>query len=287
MFPYGTKFWGLCKALGMKMVHTVHNVLPHEEVDGDKDLVRRVYECSDFLIVHSEYSRQELLLLFPECKNKVLLMYIGLYTMFPRLEGERSKARKRLKAADAAPVFLCFGSIRPYKNIDSVLDALAKCSCKDAILVVAGRELGYSDLVRGDPLGRTRQHAQALGLLDRVRLIPGMLDLKETAELFEAADILLLPYLKSYGSGALLLGMTYGIHIVATREGGMEEYLPQYHASTLLHGPDVDSLTQGINLAVEQVSKEGSSRRILLPHLEWREIARTAIEKLNGNTLSS
>jgi glycosyltransferase involved in cell wall biosynthesis len=287
MPPYGTKFWSLCKTLGMRVVHTVHNVLPHEESADDHDLVREVYKYSDSLLVHSEYTRQELLRLFPECKSKTLLMYHGLYTMYPRLEGERTGMRKKLDIPDGALVLLCFGSIRPYKNIDSVLEAVVASRRKDTILVVAGRESGFPDIVQGEPLGRTRRLAQNLGLLDRVKLIPGLLDLKSTSELFEAADILLLPYGKSYGSGALLLGMTFGIHIVATRAGGMDEYLPEYPAHTLLEGPDVSSITKGIDLAAEQASRNDVSRRIALSHFEWTEIARTTMQRLTAGIPNS
>lgn len=287
MGPDGTRFWGLCKTLGMRVVHTVHNVLPHEERADDHNLVKKVYKYSDSLLVHSEYTRQEIIRLFPEYKTKTLLMHHGIYTMFPRVEWERTGVRKKMDIPEGARALLCFGNIRPYKNIEAVLDSLVGCRSKDTILVVAGREFGFPELVQGDPLGLTRRRAEALGLLGRVRFLPGLLDLRSTSELFEAADFLLLPYNKSYGSGALLLGMTFGIHIIATRTGGMDEYLTQYPASTLLDGPDAASITKGIDLAVEQASRSDVSRKIRIPQLEWREITRVTMEKFAESILAT
>ena len=282
MSRYGIRFWVLCKALGMWMVHTVHNVCPHEETSNDQALVRRVYEYSNSLIVHSEYSRQELLRMFPGCNGKTLLIRYGLYTMFPRLEGERRKLRERLSIPEDAVVLLFFGSVRPYKNIDAVLESMGNRRSENTILVVAGREFGYPDLVPGDPLGRTRRIASALGVLDRVRLIPGLLDLTATAGLFEMADILLLPYLKSYGSGVLLLGMTFGLHIAATKTGGMDEYLREYPACTLLDGSDTESVGEGMGQAIARLLQRGRPQHFTPHDLEWRTIAKSTLQSLEA-----
>jgi glycosyltransferase involved in cell wall biosynthesis len=280
MSHYGIRFWSASKKLGMRMIHTVHNVLPHEEANTDRETVRRVYEYSDKLIVHSEYSRRELLQQFPQCQGKELRMRFGLYTMFPRFQGQGSRLRDQLKIPEGHGILLFYGSVRPYKNIDSVLEALR--DRRDVILVVAGRESGFSDLVPGDPLGRTRRIAASLGVLDRVRLIPGMLDLKTTAELFETADALLLPYLQSYGSGVLLLGMTFGLHIIATRTGGMDEYLENYPAHTLLDGPDTASVAQGIGQALSSFAGRDRTQKFELPHLNWRNVARDTLQSLES-----
>jgi glycosyltransferase involved in cell wall biosynthesis len=67
-----------------------------------------------------------------------------------------------------------------------------------------------------------------------------------TAEILEAADIVLLPYIESFGSGLLLLAMTFGKFIVATQTGGMDEYLARYPRHTLLEGPSSASVADGI-----------------------------------------
>lgn len=282
MSRYGPLFWRGCKALRMRLAHTVHNVLPHEERQTDRADVGRVYECSDSLVVHSEHSREELLRIFPNFRGKTLKSRIGLYTMFPRVPGRRMKVREKLHIPETAPLLLFYGSVRPYKNIDGTLEALCDPRCANAVLVVAGRESGFPDAVPGDPLGRTRRIAQDLGVEERVRFAAGLLDIGTTSDLLEAADILLLPYLKSYGSGVLLLGMTFGLHILATRTGGMDEYLETYPAYTLLAGPDCESIAQGIEQASIRISGQSAPRKFELPHLEWRTVAKEILESLEA-----
>ena len=44
-----------------RLVHTVHNLLPHEASAGDRELYSRFYNCCDLLVVHNEYCRQLLM----------------------------------------------------------------------------------------------------------------------------------------------------------------------------------------------------------------------------------
>ena len=218
---YGFGFWRLCKMLGVPIIHTVHNVLSHEESPDSIHFLRNVYHYSDILFVHSDYSRNELLRLFPECAEHAVISLHGMYTVYPRRPGAREPVRKRLGISDNQIACLVCGGIRPYKNIESSLAALADPRCKSAVLIVAGQESGYPDSSSVDPLGRTRRIAENAGITERVRLLPGFLHSDKLVDLFEAADILLVPYLKGYGSGLLLLGMTFGKRIVATNSGAL------------------------------------------------------------------
>ena len=197
----------------------------------------------------------------------------------------RQRMREALEVAERQPLVLIFGGIRPYKNIETVLSALCVPALHETALVVAGRETGYTEPVAAEPIGRTRAHAAALGVSDRVRFLPGRLDLEETSALFEAADIMALPYIKSYGSAALLLGMTFGKHIVATRTGGMEEYLTQYPRHTLLDGSDPASVVRGLVDAVT-CSQRAESNEVSLLRLTWSSIAREVLAQLNDRRVA-
>ena len=230
---YGHGFWATCRRLGMKTVHTVHNVLPHEENPEDVTLLRKVYRNCDRLMVHSEQSRQALLRLFPEVASRASVMRHGLYTIYPRRTGARERVRGELQIEPAKVACLICGAIRPYKNIDACLRALTELP-KNVLLIVAGKESGFADASAEDALAHTRREARECGVEDRVRLIPRFLGRLEMAGLFEAADLLLLPYINGYGSGLLLLGMTFGKYIVTTDNGGAREYLRHYPPRHLL-----------------------------------------------------
>jgi glycosyltransferase involved in cell wall biosynthesis len=279
---YERAFYSWCKRLRMPVVHTVHNVLPHEERPDDVTQFRGLYQTADALVVHSHSARDELASRFPIASSKTIVSRIGLYTMFARTGHARGAMRRQLGVDDAQPLFLFFGGIRPYKNIDAVLTALAEPALRDACLVVAGREAGYPDRIPGDPLGRTRQRARELGLSERMRLLPGHLSLADTSALFHASDVLLLPYLKSYGSASLLLGMTFRKHIVATSTGGMEEYLKGYSRHTLLAGCDARSVADGLVQARSQLLTPPDDDPRAMAELEWPRIATRVMEHLES-----
>jgi glycosyltransferase involved in cell wall biosynthesis len=270
---YQRAFYSWCRRLRIPLAHTVHNVLPHEERPDDVTAFHGLYQAADALVVHSYSALNELASLFPAVSSKAIVSRIGLYTTFTPDGAARRAMRQQLRVDEGQPLLLFFGGIRPYKNVDAVLAALAEPALRDACLVVAGREAGYPDHVLDDPLGRTRQRAQELGVSERIRLLPGRLSLDDTSALFQAADVLVLPYLKSYGSASLLLGMTFGKHIVATRTGGMDEYLANYPHHTLLAGCDAHSVADGLVRAQTQIGASSGDHRLAMTDLEWPNIA--------------
>lgn len=279
---YGTRFWAACRHLGLRVVHTVHNVLPHEETQQDHAICEAVYKHSNILVVHSRYAARKLADVFPQFAKKTILARHGMYTTYPRMQEARQRVRAALNIAPDQVAFLVFGGIRPYKNTDTVLQAFRRLQSTRAVLIVAGREMGYPDLDPGKPLARTERIATELGIANKVRFIPGLHEIEQTSEVFEAADVLILPYLESYGSGALLLGMTFDKHILATPTGGMEEYLAEYPHHTLLKGTGVEELLAGIVEATDRFSilthnPDG------IPSLEWKTIARELIAVISQN----
>lgn len=253
MESYGTRFWKLCRLMRLRIIHTVHNILPHEETVAAERVCKRVYENSDYLIVHSQQSLAELVKFYPGAASKAIVAPHGSYSIYHRMPEIREHIRKELNIAPHEIVWLFFGGIRPYKNLDAVLYALKDLEAYHPVLIVSGVESGYENMVRGEPLGRTARLAEQIGVTHRLRLLPGHCDLARTAELFEAADVVPLPYLKGYGSGVLMLAMTFGNFIVASRTGGMEEYLIKYAAHTLLDDTSIKEVTRGLQVATKAV----------------------------------
>jgi len=278
---YGSSFWRTCRLLGLRTVHTVHNVLPHEESPGQAQFLRKIYRQTGALVVHSEASKKDLLRFFPKSQSKVVVARHGTYTLYPRNPEAGVTLRDKLNIARGRVACLLCGAIRPYKNIDAVLNALQDKRAAHIVLIVAGQESGYPNSSHTDPLARTRAMAQKIGVIDQVRLIPRFLNSTDLATLFEAADILVLPYLKNYGSGLLLLGMTFGKYILATDTGGAGEYLVNYPRHQLLEGPEASHVAEGLSKAVEALSNEdGQVACPEMPELQWHNIARNVLPML-------
>lgn len=150
---YAPWFGTLCRKFGMRYVHTVHNTLPHEFDDRDLRLCKRIYEGAELLFTHSDFSRRELALHYPQTADRVRISRHGLYNLYPRFPHRRDAVRAQLglTAGDTAVLFA--GGIRPYKNLDSAIEALRLPGCEQLVLVISGKEAGYPDLVQGAPWG--------------------------------------------------------------------------------------------------------------------------------------
>jgi glycosyltransferase involved in cell wall biosynthesis/GT2 family glycosyltransferase len=276
----GISFWSAARALGLPLVHTAHNIFPHERTLGDRERYGHVYQRSRAILVHSYQARDILIREFPWVAEKVLVSAHGLYTSYPPRPDARDSVRRALGIAPDVSLALLFGGIRPYKNLDGIIRALAAERSGKISLLVAGRESGYPDSRPDDPLARTRRLAAEWNVQDRVHLRPGPFGYEETAGLFAASDIVLLPYVETYGSGLLLLAMSFGKHVIATSGGGMDEYLHHYPAHVLLDAPTDDAIVAALRQTVERL---GAPHALMSPRpaqFEWPHIVRELLPRL-------
>ena len=281
MESYGIGFWRIGRLLGLRMVHTVHNVLPHEESAEGQRVCEMVYRKSERLVVHSSFAAKQLHDEFPGVAGKTIISRHGLFTVFPRRPESRVRVRQQLGISDSDVALLCCGAIRAYKNFDKVIEAMRDPQCNKPVLIVAGQEQGNA----ADPLAHTRELVERMGLSDHARLLPRFLTFGEMAELFEASDVVMLPYAKGYGSGLLLQAMTFGKYVVSSRTGGAEEYLEKYPRAVLLDGVGVGDIAVGIAAAEKEIAmaRWGEARQPI-PELEWRNIARSLLEQFGQLT---
>jgi len=275
-------FWTACRRLGLFLAHMVHNVVPHEkgrQGTGSEE----AFQGSHMLLTTSEWGRRQLCALHPELAGRIGVSRIGLYTMYPRFADVRDRVRRQLRVDPGDPLILFCGAIRPYKNLDGILDAMPSELLRHATLVVAGVESHYPDLDPHDPLGRARRRANELGISHRLRLIPRHTTNSELAELLEASDIVALPYLKEYtsGSAVLPLAMSFGKFVVATNTSGFDEYLAQYPRSILLSDTSAGTIGSGLVAAAERLSP-APAEGPFLPDLQWPAIARQLVADIQS-----
>lgn len=113
---------------------------------------------------------------------------------------------------------LLFGSIKPYKGLDVLVEAglaLAAQGRRDFRITVAGRPF--------QPLEALRARIQAAGAEDAFSFELGYLTDARLAELLAAAAVAVFPYRQIDGSGALALAARFEKPIVASRVGVFAE----------------------------------------------------------------
>jgi beta-1,4-mannosyltransferase len=263
------------RVLGYRVAWTVHQVLPHEVESERLDRLgaRALAALSNVLIAHDggtlESVRREL---GPRSARTATIVphgsYIGVYP-----EGRaREAVRASLGVPPEAFLFLCFGDLRDYKDVDRLLAAFSTADLADAALVVAGTVCSEA---QGAAVHR---HAVSDPRVKPVlRFVPDDL----VAELFGAADAAVVARSDGGTSGSLILALSMGVPVVAARLPVYEELLGGGTAGWLFEPESTDSLRAALEVAaaagVEERRRKGEAALAEAEGLRWPEIgARTA-----------
>lgn len=201
------------KLLGLKIIWTVHNLLPHESRYPVLDcFVRKflVRQCHG-LIFHCEAAYKALVDTFGKPRNHVVIPhgnYIGCYAD----KVDKQVAADKLELDLKGLVFLFFGLIRDYKGLDDLIDAFKRLNT-ECSLIIAGNAVD-------DNVARITSkvcHENNIHLF--LRHIPD----DELPLYFSAADVLVAPYKSILTSGAVMLGLSYGLPVIAPDMGCLSE----------------------------------------------------------------
>lgn len=220
------------------VVITAHDVLPREPRPGQLRATRRLLRRADAVVVHSEHGRRRL----AEIGVTAATIAHGAFEHLTELDGELPGELHDT----GAPVVLHFGLLRPYKGLDVLLDAWHG---------ISGRQLWV--------VGAPRMPLPA-ALPAGVQLVPRFVSDREAAALFRRADVAVLPYRDSEGSGVLATAQAFGVPLVLSDVGAFAEI----EGARLVAPGDPDALREAL-LAPPPSAPPGVS---------WDEVARRHLE---------
>ena len=240
--------------LGIRVVYTVHNVLPHDEVTSENEaFFQRLYSYPDTLIVHSEKNRQEMIDLFSLDPKRLRVIPHGRHGIFfERFETSARAARDRLGIPAGMKVILFFGLIRRYKGVEHLLQAFdtIRLQRSDALLLIAGK------VPENDP--QSRRHYEPILAQYRhrpnVKFSGGYVPLEGVADYFLAADLVVIPYTKASQSGVLLTAYAAGRAVIATDVGGLGEVVKDGVSGLLVPPRDPAALAAAVITLLENDS---------------------------------
>ena len=197
--------------------------------------------------------------------------YIGVYP-----EGRpRKDVRSELGVPQESFVFLCFGELRAYKEIDVLLKAFSALSLPQARLVVAGNPKigGVASAVRAASVDNPR----VVSLLEFVSE-------ERVAELFHASDAAVSPRGDGGTSGSLVLALSMGLPVVAADVPTVRELTRDGEAGWLFRPHDLSSLRTALEHAgSDRADARARGRRAfaIANELEWTAIARNLAHLLD------
>ncbi len=231
------------RASGVTIIWTLHNLESHENWSS---LDRRGFEMlatvSDLVICHSNYARTEFLARYPS-NCPVIVMPHGNYDGVYPQPRPRSQVLTDLGLDPLLPVVGCIGAMRAYKGIDVAIQAVRQYQGR-LQLICAGEPHGSFPLAEAERLTRETKGAV---------LLPHRLSDQAFADCCNACDVILLPYRKITGSGALLAALTQGRAVVASDLPYFREVLSEHSSAGALVKPgDVAALVAGIQQLLQR-----------------------------------
>jgi glycosyltransferase involved in cell wall biosynthesis len=207
-------------------VFTLHNVRRRGSGRVKAAVTRRLARQMDALVVHSRDAAEHLRDWFRADASRIHHIPHGALDYLTRLPEREVPPTDR-------PVVLWFGSIRPYKGVDTLLAAFQEV--EEAELWIVGKpEVPMAPLYR-------------LAAPGRVRFVERFVPDAELASYLRRADLVALPYRIIDQSGVLFSALAFGKPIVMTSVGGFPEVAEEHRAARLVPPGDPEALAATIN----------------------------------------
>lgn len=259
----------LCAArlLGYRVVWTVHQVVPHDRPGRvDRLAAAALARSCRLLIAHDEPTARRVRALSPRAGDRLLVVPHGSYVGVYPAGRSRTAVRDELGIPRDAFVFLCFGNIRRYKGVETLLRAFTRLERDDVALLVAGAPLdeGPAEAVR-----------RAAEQDPRIVAIPEFVPDDRVRELFDASDAAVVTRPDGGTSGALVLALSNGLPVVAPRCPAYEALLCSTDAGWLFDAADEASLAAALDeaaAAVDVRNAKAAAASARAKELSWPRI---------------
>ena len=203
-----------------RVVTIVHDVVPFNNRVNEQSALKKIYNLSDTLVVHSKRAMSELIRLYSLKKD--IEVVSGAFCDKEIYKSESKEiSRENLGINKDSFVVLFYGSIRESKGLDILLEAIQIANKKNPkVFLLAGgslqgiskeRERVYRDLA-------SAVNSENIGDV-KFEFVPIELE----KYYFCASDVLCLPYRNGWQSGVAQLGLVYELPIIASDIDEMKE----------------------------------------------------------------
>jgi beta-1,4-mannosyltransferase len=262
----------MLRALGVRIVWTVHELNHHENPHPrwDRFFNRLVARIAHRGITHCHDAARQIADAFSPIDLPMTVLPLPNYLPAYPSPPSRRGARQRLGLADSDFVFLHLGLIRPYKGTLELIQAFKSLDTNARLLVVGSvPDESYGRLLRDEVNGA-----------DRITLVDRYITDQELPDYIGAADVAVLPFLKVVNSSSVVLAMTYGLPVVASRMGCVPEALRE-DGGFMYEPDDPEGLRRALVAALDagpELRVMGERNRGRAATDSWEDSARRTLE---------
>ena len=274
---YGARL-AAARALGYRIAWTIHEVLPRETRSVRRDLVAAKLRASlaHVLIAHDRATAGRAARVIGRLAERVHVVPHGSYAGVYLARRPREEVRASLGLEPGARVFLCFGHLRAFKEVELLLDAFAGLRRAEARLLVVGE---FAWRVQDEPWERAlaRRLARTAAADPRLSVRLGFVPEEEVGDLFAAADVVVSPRGDGWTSGSLILALSQRKPVIAARREAYAELVPP-DAGWLFVPHDPAALTAALDAAAaaseQRLASMGEAAAAVAASLSWEAAAR-------------
>lgn len=246
------------------------NVVPHEQKAWDRPFTDYFLKSFDRYGVMSQSVANDLLSFVPDAKY--FFQPHPLYDHFG--EGiPKAQAMKELGLDPSKKTILFFGFIREYKGLDILIEAFAQLDGPYQLLIAGefyGNEMHYQSMIA--------DHPKAADIVLHSHYIPET----EVGKYFSAADLCVLPYRSATQSGITAISYHFNVPVVATKVGGLEEYIRHGETGLLVEKAEPTAIAEAIRKYFAELDPAVCAQNIevLKKEFSWESFADALVDFL-------
>ncbi|MDU1567704.1 glycosyltransferase family 4 protein [Clostridium tertium] len=239
--PVDSYFIKKIKKIGVKIVVTVHDILPFNEKFYDYKSHKEIYTFADKIIVQAKPNIDRINSIFSNVSKKVLYIPHGNFIDHAQIISKED-ARNLLGIDRNKKVLLFFGQIKRVKGLDVLIKAFNEIikskEGENILLVIAGKVWEddfsvYEQLINEVDNSKFRCD---------IKYIPD----DQIAWYYCSADINILPYREVYQSGVVHLSYAYEKPVIATNIGSFPEVIIDKETGLLVEKDNYNELKDAI-----------------------------------------
>jgi beta-1,4-mannosyltransferase len=274
----------MLKNTGARLIWTIHNLVPHERAGWQNAIwdwaaYRFFARQADVGVFHSERAKREFRCRFGLLPRTCVVMPFGNYDGCYPSPSRRDATRARLGIPNDRRLLLCCGYIRGYKGLETALEAVGTLG-EPYYLIIAGSPVDESlvaKLVSGSRKFRN------------VVVLPRELSEQEVADLYEASDCAVLPYLRITGSSAIVAAATFGRGVIVSDLGFFKDSLAEEpRMGVMFRAGSVSEMRRSISEYFEvSADLRGISARRWADRYCWNQVVSPVAEAVKGVCLKA
>lgn len=227
------------KQLRNRIVFITENVISHEAHFIDKFLTKiGLLNASSFIALSSVVEND----LIPFKKNRKIyrseLPIFNYGNSVNQIQLESMK--KKFDLSKENKVLLFFGYVRKYKGLDILIEAISHLIKFDNNfrLIIAGEFY--------DDVSIYKKQISSLQLDNYIKVVNEFITNEDIANYYHLADAVMLPYRSATQSAILTVAYSYNKPVVATKVGGLEEFIINEKTGILTEPEDSEKFASAI-----------------------------------------